>query len=96
MECRLELGRPHQVEENERTDLTARTDREAKADWRTGRFDTVPGDAEEFMPLPDAEKVASYPSLHTVERHDRHRCHHGDAGQIAHKCVIFESQSVRC
>jgi redox-sensitive bicupin YhaK (pirin superfamily) len=25
----------------------------AKEEWRTGRFDTVPGDAEEFIPLPD-------------------------------------------
>ncbi|MEP1934814.1 MAG: pirin family protein [Roseibium sp.] len=26
---------------------------QAKEDWRQGRFDTVPGDAEEFIPLPD-------------------------------------------
>ncbi|MEP2706001.1 MAG: pirin family protein [Roseibium sp.] len=26
---------------------------QAKEDWRSGRFDTVPGDAEEFIPLPD-------------------------------------------
>ncbi|MCB1507984.1 MAG: pirin family protein [Hyphomicrobiaceae bacterium] len=25
---------------------------QAKEDWRQGRFDTVPGDAEEFIPLP--------------------------------------------
>lgn len=25
----------------------------AKADWREGRFDTVPGDEDEFIPLPD-------------------------------------------
>jgi len=25
----------------------------AKADWRTGKFDVVPGDTEEFIPLPD-------------------------------------------
>lgn len=25
----------------------------AKADWKAGRFDTVPGDAAEFIPLPD-------------------------------------------
>ncbi len=25
----------------------------AKEEWRTGRFETVPGDAEEFIPLPD-------------------------------------------
>jgi hypothetical protein len=34
---------------------------QAKADWKDGRFDTVPGDAEEFIPLPEAGKVASYP-----------------------------------
>jgi redox-sensitive bicupin YhaK (pirin superfamily) len=34
---------------------------QAKADWKAGRFDTVPGDAEEFIPLPEADKVASYP-----------------------------------
>jgi hypothetical protein len=27
---------------------------QAKADWKAGRFDTVPGDAEEFIPLPMA------------------------------------------
>jgi redox-sensitive bicupin YhaK (pirin superfamily) len=26
---------------------------QAKADWRQGRFDTVPGDASEFIPLPE-------------------------------------------
>ncbi len=26
---------------------------QAKADWRQSRFDTVPGDASEFIPLPD-------------------------------------------
>jgi len=26
---------------------------QAKAEWRAGRFDTVPGDTEEFIPLPD-------------------------------------------
>jgi redox-sensitive bicupin YhaK (pirin superfamily) len=26
---------------------------QAKADWKQGRFDTVPGDTEEFIPLPD-------------------------------------------
>jgi redox-sensitive bicupin YhaK (pirin superfamily) len=34
---------------------------QAKADWKAGRFDIVPGDAEEFIPLPDADDVASYP-----------------------------------
>ncbi|MBP0438785.1 pirin family protein [Tianweitania sediminis] len=27
---------------------------QAKQEWRTGRFDIVPGDAEEFIPLPEA------------------------------------------
>jgi redox-sensitive bicupin YhaK (pirin superfamily) len=26
---------------------------QAKAEWKNGRFDIVPGDAEEFIPLPD-------------------------------------------
>lgn len=26
---------------------------QAKQEWKTGRFDTVPGDAEEFIPLPE-------------------------------------------
>lgn len=26
---------------------------QAKEEWRTGRFDTVPGDADEFIPLPE-------------------------------------------
>jgi redox-sensitive bicupin YhaK (pirin superfamily) len=34
---------------------------QAKADWKAGRFDSVPSDAEEFIPLPEADKVASYP-----------------------------------
>ena len=25
---------------------------QAKQEWKTGRFDTVPGDEEEFIPLP--------------------------------------------
>jgi redox-sensitive bicupin YhaK (pirin superfamily) len=33
----------------------------AKAEWKAGRFDTVPGDAEEFIPLPEADKVVRYP-----------------------------------
>src|SRR5699024_9754825 len=28
---------------------------QAKAEWQAGRFDTVPGDAEEFIPLPGAD-----------------------------------------
>jgi redox-sensitive bicupin YhaK (pirin superfamily) len=34
---------------------------QAKAEWKSGRFDTVPGDAEEFIPLPEEAKVVSYP-----------------------------------
>ena len=34
---------------------------QAKAEWKAGRFDTVPGDAEEFIPLPEDNKVVSYP-----------------------------------
>ena len=43
--------------------VSSRPDRieQAKEDWKAGRFVTVPGDAEEFIPLPDADKVASYP-----------------------------------
>jgi hypothetical protein len=35
--------------------VSSRKDRieAAKADWKAGRFDTVPGDATEFIPLPD-------------------------------------------
>jgi Pirin C-terminal cupin domain len=32
----------------------------AKADWRAGRFAQVPGDDNEFIPLPE-ERVASDP-----------------------------------
>jgi redox-sensitive bicupin YhaK (pirin superfamily) len=34
---------------------------QAKAEWKSGRFDTVPGDAEEFIPLPENATVVSYP-----------------------------------
>ena len=35
---------------------------QAKEDWRAGRFAQVPGDSEEFIPLPDgAPKTVSYP-----------------------------------
>lgn len=33
---------------------------QAKADWREGRFPTVPGDSEEFIPLPEVAKTVSY------------------------------------
>jgi redox-sensitive bicupin YhaK (pirin superfamily) len=43
--------------------VSSRLDRieQAKADWKAGRFGTVPGDAEELIPLPAADEVASYP-----------------------------------
>ena len=34
---------------------------QAKEDWRAGRFPLVPGDEEEFIPLPDKPKTVSYP-----------------------------------
>ncbi len=34
---------------------------QAKEDWRAGAFGTVPGDAEEFIPIPDVPKTISYP-----------------------------------
>jgi redox-sensitive bicupin YhaK (pirin superfamily) len=34
---------------------------QAKEDWRAGRFAAVPGDEEEFIPLPDKPKTVSYP-----------------------------------
>jgi redox-sensitive bicupin YhaK (pirin superfamily) len=34
---------------------------QAKEDWKAGRFPVVPGDAEEFIPLPDKPKTISYP-----------------------------------
>jgi hypothetical protein len=42
--------------------VSSRLDRieQAKADWKAGRFDTVPGDVEEFIPLAEADEVAWY------------------------------------
>jgi len=34
---------------------------QAKADWREGRFGKVPGDEQEFIPLPEAPMTVSYP-----------------------------------
>ncbi|NCP15217.1 MAG: pirin family protein [Sphingomonadales bacterium] len=34
---------------------------QAKEDWRAGRFPIVPGDEDEFIPLPDKPKTVSYP-----------------------------------
>ena len=44
--------------------VSSRRDRieQAKEDWREGRFPKVPGDEEEFIPLPEgAPKTVSYP-----------------------------------
>nr|WP_137676140.1 pirin family protein [Parerythrobacter lutipelagi] len=35
--------------------------RQARDDWTQGRFPTVPGDEEEFIPLPDQPNTVSYP-----------------------------------
>ncbi|WP_128892186.1 pirin family protein [Erythrobacter sp. HKB08] len=35
--------------------------RQAREDWQQGRFPTVPGDEEEYIPLPDKPKTVSYP-----------------------------------
>ncbi|ABF52370.1 pirin family protein [Sphingopyxis alaskensis] len=34
---------------------------EAKHDWKAGRFPLVPGDSEEFIPIPEVPKTVSYP-----------------------------------
>lgn len=34
---------------------------QAKQDWREGRFPSVPGDEEEFIPLPEVPKTVTYP-----------------------------------
>lgn len=34
---------------------------QAKTDWREGRFSTVPGDEDEFIPLPEVPKTISNP-----------------------------------
>ena len=34
---------------------------QAKDDWKNGRFPKVPGDEEEYIPLPDQPKTVSYP-----------------------------------
>ena len=34
---------------------------QAKSDWRHGRFPVVPGDAKEFIPIPDQPNTVSYP-----------------------------------
>jgi redox-sensitive bicupin YhaK (pirin superfamily) len=35
---------------------------QAKADWKAGRFPSIPGDSEEFIPLPEEKNtVAHYP-----------------------------------
>ena len=34
---------------------------QAKHDWRDGKFQLVPGDSEEFIPIPEVPKTVSYP-----------------------------------
>jgi hypothetical protein len=34
---------------------------QAKADWKSGAFPTVPGDDKEFIPIPEVPKTVSYP-----------------------------------
>ena len=34
---------------------------EAKADWKAGRFPLVPGDEQEFIPIPEVPLTVSYP-----------------------------------
>ena len=34
---------------------------QAKADWREGRFATIPGDSDQFIPLPEIPTTVSYP-----------------------------------
>ena len=34
---------------------------QAKEDWRASRFPLIPGDDEEFIPLPDKPLTVSYP-----------------------------------
>ncbi len=34
---------------------------QAKADWKAGRFPTVPGDDQEFIPIPEVPLTVSYP-----------------------------------
>ena len=34
---------------------------QAKEDWRAGKFPLVPGDDQEFIPIPDVPKTVSYP-----------------------------------
>jgi hypothetical protein len=34
---------------------------QAKEDWKAMRFPLIPGDDEEFIPLPDQPKTVSYP-----------------------------------
>ena len=43
--------------------VSSRRDRiqQAKEDWRAGRFPKVPGDDQEFIPIPDIPLTVSYP-----------------------------------
>ena len=33
---------------------------DAKADWKAGRFPTIPGDDKDYIPIPDAPLTVSY------------------------------------
>ena len=43
--------------------VSSRKDRidQAKADWKAGRFDKVPGDEKEWIPIPEVPLTATYP-----------------------------------
>lgn len=43
--------------------VSSRRDRiqQAKEDWRAGKFPTIPGDDQEFIPIPEVPKTVSYP-----------------------------------
>ena len=34
---------------------------QAKLDWKEGKFPLVPGDSDEFIPIPEVPKTVSYP-----------------------------------
>ena len=34
---------------------------QAKEDWKAQRFERIPGDDKEFIPLPEVPKTVSYP-----------------------------------
>ena len=60
MLCGGEAMTPRHVWWNFVSSSRARID-QAKADWNAGRFPKVPGDADEFIPIPEVPKTVSYP-----------------------------------